>query len=166
MMSIRSYLEAHQVLHEVLLHRPVSCASRRAHGLSVKGRTVAKSVLLDVGGQHWLAVLPATHRIDLDRLRRAPGLSELQIATPADLAARFRDCELGAVPPFGRLYDLPVVVDASLGAVGSIVCETNFRHQSVRIRYRDFESLERPLKARFAVHSAPPQKLIRRSCAG
>jgi Ala-tRNA(Pro) deacylase len=166
MLSIRTYLETHLVLHEVLLHRPASCASRRAHGLHVRGRTVAKSVLLDVGGQHWLAVLPATHRIDLDRLRRAPGLAELQIATPADLAARFPDCELGAVPPFGRLFDLPVVVDTSLSAVASIVCETNFRHQSVRVRYRDFETLERPLRVRFAVHVAPPREALSRSRAG
>src|SRR5262249_11367670 len=114
------------------------------------GQHVAKAVLVGVDSGYALAVLPATHRINLDRLRDLLGSREIRIATEDELASVFFDCELGALPPFGRLYGLPRVVDASLSSGAEVVFEGNARHESVRMKYRDFEILESPTKARFA----------------
>lgn len=166
-MMIADYLQSRRVHHQVLLHRPASCASQLARSLHVPGRTVAKGVLVaSPDGRHWLAVLPATHRVDLERLRIALGVESLLLATPSDLVRIFPDCELGALPPFGRLYGIPTIVDSALAGVSEIVCEGNLRHESVRLRYRDFEALENPFKARFAVVVSPRQPRVRRRRAG
>jgi Ala-tRNA(Pro) deacylase len=76
---------------------------------------VAKTVLLKAGKAYVLAVLPATSRVDLDRLGTALKLdpSEVRLATAEEIDRIFHDCEPGTIPPFGRLYGLRTIVDLS-----------------------------------------------------
>ncbi len=80
------------------------------------------------------------------------------LASEAELERIFGDCELGALPPFGGAYGLRTVVDASLSAVCDILCASNMRHEGIRLRYRDYETLESPLRARFAVPTDAKQR--------
>jgi Ala-tRNA(Pro) deacylase len=150
-MCIRAFLQARSVRFEVLLHAPSHSAAHLAGSVHVPGRSVAKSVLVRAGETYALAVLPATHRIDTERLAEVLGAPGLRIATEAEVEAVFADCEPGALPPFGRLYGLTTIVDASLSAGSEIVFVGNTRHEGVRMRFRDFERIETPLKARFAL---------------
>ena len=150
-MCIRDFLQARSVRFEVLLHAPSHSAAHLAGSVHVPGRLVAKSVLVRVGESYALAVLPSTHRIDTDRLAEVLGATSLRIATEAEVEAVFADCEPGALPPFGRLYGLTTIVDASLSAGSEIVFVGNTRHEGVRMRFRDYERIETPLKARFAL---------------
>jgi Ala-tRNA(Pro) deacylase len=151
-MSIIDYLRDHRVWFETLLHRPASSATKLAQSVHVPGRAVAKGVLVRAGEGYVLAVLPATLRIDLVRLGEALRVSpeELRLATEDELLAVFGDCEAGVSPPFGRLYGLTTVVDTSLAGVSEIVFAGNSRHLGLRMRYRDYEALESPRRARFA----------------
>lgn len=152
-MSIVEYLHSHRVRFETLLHRPASAATKLAQSVHVPGRNVAKTVLVKGGDRYYLAVLPATSRIDLVRLGEALGVpaSSLGLAGSADLLRFFGDCEPGAVPPFGRRYGLTTVVDASLAGSSEIVMAADQRHLGLRMRYRDFEAVESPRRARFAM---------------
>jgi Ala-tRNA(Pro) deacylase len=107
-------------------------------------------VLVRADESYALAVLPSTHRIDTDRLAEALGSPSLRIATEAEVEGIFADCEPGALPPFGRLYGLTTIVDASLSGVADIVFVANMRHEGVRMRVKDYEAIEAPIKARFA----------------
>lgn len=147
---IRDYLRSRGVLHETLLHRPSPTAAHRAQSVHVSGARVAKAVLIRAGSGFVLAVLPATHRIDLDRLAGILRTTDLGIATENELESVFSDCELGAIPPFGSIYGLRTVVDASLAGGNEIVIEGNARHEDLRIRFRDFEAIESPIRGRFA----------------
>ena len=149
-MYVREYLQSRGVPYTRLLHPPAPSATRVAQCLHVPGRRVAKGVLLRGGGGYVLAVLPATHRIDLDRLAGVLGIGHLALASEEEVGTIFRDCERGALPPFGRLYGLRTVVDASLAGVADIILEGNTRHEGWGMRYRDYESLEAPLHAQFA----------------
>jgi Ala-tRNA(Pro) deacylase len=149
-MTIHEFLRSRNVAHETLLHRPSPSAAHRAQSLHVAGAQVAKAVLVWTGSDFALAVLPATHRIDLERLRIALRATDVSIATEDELETVFADCERGAVPPFGSLYNLRTVVDASLAAGSEIIVEGNVRHEGLTIRYRDFEAIESPIRARFA----------------
>jgi Ala-tRNA(Pro) deacylase len=165
-MLISDYLRQHRVHFELLLHRPASCASRRAGTLGVPGRQVAKAVLLHAGSRYLLAVLPATHRIDLRKLEQCLELRGVRLAGEAELDEVFRGCEHGAMPPFGGCFGVPTVVDASLAGSAEIVAEGNLRHLDVRLRYRDFEALEQPTRARFAVPNPPRPREGHRRWAG
>jgi Ala-tRNA(Pro) deacylase len=149
-MCIRDFLLSHSVRFEVLLHRPAPSAAHLAGSLHVPGRCVAKAVLVRAGGVHALAVLPATHRIDTARLAEVLGVDLVGIATGAEVEAVFADCEPGALPPFGRLYGLATIVDASLAGGAEVAFMGNTRHEGVRMRFKDYEAVESPLRARFA----------------
>ncbi len=149
-MSVRDYLIGQRVWFETMLHRPAPSASRLAGSIHVPGRHVAKAVLICTEGANVLAVLPATHRIDLARLTLVLGKGPVRLAGEDDVIRTFGDCERGALPPFGRLYGLTTVVDATLAGGSEIIFVRNARHEGVRMRYRDFEALENPIRARFA----------------
>lgn len=157
-MCIQNYLRERKVRFEELLHRPEPSASRRAHSVHVPGRQVAKTVLVGAGERYVLAVLPSTHRIDQQRLAEVLGVPRVRLASEEEVARVFVDCERGALPPFGRLYGLTTVVDSSLAGWAEIVVEANLRHEDLRLRYRDYEEVEAPLRAKFArpIGSAGP----------
>ncbi len=157
-MSIRDYLLGQRVWFETLLHRPAPSASRLAGSVHVSGRHVAKVVLVCTDGANALAVLPATHRIDLARLSLVLGSGPLRLASEEEVIQTFGDCERGALLPFGRLYGLRTVVDATLAGGSEFIFVGNARHEGVRMRYRDFETLEGPLRARFATAIEPRKR--------
>lgn len=149
-MCIREFLHGRQVWFETLLHAPAPSASKLAQAVHVPGRSVAKAVLVKARDGFVLVVLPATSRIDLARLAQVLNSREVEIASEDDAERVFGDCERGALPPFGRLYGLNTVVDASLAGGAEIVFVGNTRHEGLRMRYRDYEALESPVRARFA----------------
>jgi prolyl-tRNA editing enzyme YbaK/EbsC (Cys-tRNA(Pro) deacylase) len=124
-MNIRDFLVSREVWFETLLHRPVPSASRRAQTVHVPGRQVAKGVLVRAGESYVLAVLPSTTRIDTERLSQVLDGLPVALATEDEVEQVFGDCERGALPPFGRLYGVRTIVDASLAAGAEIVCVGN-----------------------------------------
>jgi Ala-tRNA(Pro) deacylase len=161
-MTIRDYLRSRGVPFELMLHRPAPCASRLAASLHLPGRHLAKAVLLRAGGGYLLAVLPATHRVDLDRLGELLGLPRVALASEDEVGQVFPDCERGAVPPFGKKYGLTTVVDPSVAGGAEIVVAGSLRHEVLRLRYRDFEAIEGPVRARFACAAGPRRRLRKR----
>ena len=151
LMYVVDYLRNQRVAFETFLHSPASSATRLASRLHVPGRNVAKSVLVKARGAFLLTILPATSEIEPDRLGRALGLNadEIRLATADEIERVFHDCEPGAIPPFGRLYGLPTVVDSSLQSAGVLVFRTNTRHLGIRMEFRDYLSLEEPILADF-----------------
>ncbi|APW62225.1 aminoacyl-tRNA deacylase [Paludisphaera borealis] len=163
-MYLVDYLRSHRVWFKTLLHPPASSAAKLARSLHVPGRAVAKTVLVKAGGDYVLTVLPATSRIDMNRLaaalRQEPGA--VRLATAEEVTRFFPNCEPGAIPPFGRLYGIATVLDAGLADQFEIVFGANTRHEGVRMRFADYEAVEAPLRASFAdpiaVRSAPSDR--------
>jgi Ala-tRNA(Pro) deacylase len=154
-MRIPDFLAEQEVPFESLLHPPAFTAQRRARYLRVPGRRVAKAVLLDGPRGPVLAVLPATHRVDTDALARELD-GPVRLADAREVADVFRDCEWGAVPPFGSLYGVPTLLDEGLHPEAQIVFEGHSHMHTLRLLCRDFERLERPRRLRFARRALPP----------
>ena len=155
-MCIREVLQSRQVCFEWFLHRPVPGATRFAQSIHEPGRRVAKGVLVRAGDSYVLAVLPATTRIDPAKLAEILNAAELRIATEDEVGRIFRDCERGALPPFGHVYGLPTVVDEGLAEGERIVCVGNQRHEALRLSFADYLAIEHPLVSRFAIPTARP----------
>jgi Ala-tRNA(Pro) deacylase len=148
-MRVPLFLAEHQVVFETIVHPPAFTAQKRAKFLHLPGKLVAKSVLLHGPEGYFLAVLPATHRVDTDALAAALG-GPVRLASGAEVAEVFRDCEWGVVPPFGTLYGLSTVLDEAIEPDAAIVFEGHTHGEALRIRCRDFDRLERPRRLRFA----------------
>jgi Ala-tRNA(Pro) deacylase len=140
-MRVADFLTEQQVPFETLLHPPAFTAQKRAKYLGLSGRQVAKSVLLCGPPGFVLAVLPAPRHVDTAQVAQALG-GPVRLATDSEIQSIFGDCEWGVVPPFGSLYDLPVLLDSSISPETLMVFETNINALDVRLCCRDFERLE------------------------
>jgi Ala-tRNA(Pro) deacylase len=152
-MRLDELLTERHVQFERLRHRPTFTANRMAQALHVPGKAVAKSVLLRAGSSYVLAVLPATHQVDLHSVREELGHEAVELASEREMERLFPDCEPGAHLPFGSLYNIPTLMDESLAEDKEIVFEGQNHEEAYRMSFQDYEAMEHPRKGRFARHS-------------
>jgi Ala-tRNA(Pro) deacylase len=120
--TVKWFLDSHHMSYEILQHRHTSSSAETADAAYIWGDQLAKSVLLEDEHGYVIAVLPASRRVDLKRLRRQLDRN-LELASEAELGEIFEDCEVGAVPPLGPAYGIPVVYDDHLRKLGSVYFE-------------------------------------------
>lgn len=150
-MRLSEYLDEQGVWFERLPHDPAFTAQATAQAEHVPGRMEAKVVMVKLDGKDAMAVLPATHRVDLGELCVSAGAQEARLMTEWELSRLFPDCEPGAMPPFGHLYGLPVYMDWGLVDNTEIVFNGGTHEEGIRMRLRDYERLARPFVCGFAV---------------
>jgi len=146
---LQSYLDANRVPYEVVAHARAYTAHDVAQTLEVPGNLVAKVVIVKADSYFVMSVLPATWRVDLNRLRDVLEAGDVRLATEAEIASLFPDCQVGAMPPFGNLYGVEVYVDQLLTEDESIVFEAGSYVGAMKLRYKDFSALVRPRVAAF-----------------
>ena len=146
---LKGFLDENQVPYSVVTHTTAYTAQGAAATMRISGRELAKTVVLWTGEEMILAVLPAPNHVRLDKLGAEVGKS-VRLAAEQEFSSLFPDCELGAMPPFGSLYNLPVYVDESLAADEAIVFNAGTHRDAIRIRYDDFVRLAKPKVCLFA----------------
>lgn len=161
--TLKTYLDGARVTYTVAKHPVVYTAQEIAAAQHVPGRQLAKCVLVKTGQGPVLAVLPAIHRIDLGKLKQVIGAKTVTIAKEADIKAQFPDVEVGAMSPFGNLYQVPVVADRALGGSEEIVFNAGTHTETITMRYRDFESLVKPKTGEFGQPVNPPRPAAKKS---
>lgn len=148
---VLQYLQKHEVDFKPRHHHYVVQAQRLAHDIHMSGDIVAKSVMVKADGTVWMAVLPASKRIDFASLAKALKVKKVTMMSEAEFKPLFSDCELGAEPPFGQLYGMPVVVDARLDAQERLVFRAGSHMDMIEMKYADYRALEQPVVAKFSV---------------
>jgi Ala-tRNA(Pro) deacylase len=135
--DVISVLDDAGVEYELLPHRRTETASAEAEALGLDPQDVAKTLVLSTPAGYVRAVVPASERIDLHKVREhVEGGKRIHLASEEDLERDYRDFELGAVPPFGGRRD-PILVDSRLAERESVVVEAGSHEQSIRIRTAD-----------------------------
>jgi Ala-tRNA(Pro) deacylase len=147
-LRLKSFLDENQIPYSVMTHSTAYTAQGAAATMQISGKELAKSVVLWAGEEMILAVLPAPNHVRLKKLAAQVGKS-VRLATEQEFSSLFPDCELGAMPPFGSLYNLPAYVDESLAADEAIVNSGTHR-DAIRMRYEDFVRVAKPLVCSFA----------------
>jgi Ala-tRNA(Pro) deacylase len=141
---LQAYFREHDVSFETATHSEAYTAQEVAAALHVSGHQLAKVVMVWAGEELAMTVVPASGRVDLRKAAEVLGAEEARLASEAEFGGRFDDCLLGAMPPFGNLYDLPVVVDPALADYDDIVFSAGTYTDSMKIAYDDFERLVQP----------------------
>jgi Ala-tRNA(Pro) deacylase len=136
-------LNENRVQYEILHHPEAVTAQRIAQAEHVKGRHHAKVVLIKSGEQHLMMVVPADHQIDLEKAEKALG-KPTSLAKEQEFKSLFPDCAIGAMPPFGNLYDLPTYVHKDLAEQDYIVFEAGTHTDAIKMSYRDYEKIVKP----------------------
>jgi Ala-tRNA(Pro) deacylase len=148
-MRVSDFLLDQRITFEEMVHPPAYTSQKLAKFLRISGHQVVKSILLKGPQGFFLAVLPAPQRIDLARLVHHFG-GPVRLATVEELYDQFRDCEWGALIPFGRLYDLTTILEASISPDALIVFEAQRHALAIRMMCQDYIQLERPVRVVFA----------------
>ncbi len=147
---LEAYLRDHGVPYQTQHHARAFTAQEVAASEHIPGKMLAKVVMVLADGELRMLALPATGRVDLRRAAEALGAREVRLADERDFASTFPDCELGAMPPFGNLYGVPVYVDRTLAEDETIVVQAGTHTDTLSLRYADFARLVEPTVADFA----------------
>jgi Ala-tRNA(Pro) deacylase len=147
---LERYLRENGVGFEVLTHSQAYTTQGVAAALHLPGRQVAKVVIVKADGKMVMLVLPAPDRLDFSKVRNLLGAKKAALAKEEEFGDIFPDCALGAMPPFGNLYDLPVYVDQALAGEGDIVFRIGTHRETMRVAYADFARLAQPTVGAFA----------------
>jgi Ala-tRNA(Pro) deacylase len=148
--KLREFLDKEQVKYVAIQHSPAYTAQEIAASAHVRGKELAKTVIVTFDGRMAMAVLPASRKVGFDLLRTAAGANNVQLASEQAFRDMFPGCEVGAMPPFGNLYGMDVYVSKSLAQDEEIAFNAGSHVELIRMAYKDFERLVKPKVAQIA----------------
>ena len=142
--KLKQFLDGHNIKYVVISHSVAYTAAGIAALTHIPGKELAKTVIVKVDGALAMAVVAASQHVDLDALKLVSGARTVELATEDEFKERFPDCEVGAMPPFGNLYDMAVFADEKLSLDKEIAFNAGSHRELVRIAWADFERLVEP----------------------
>ncbi|MBE0636485.1 YbaK/EbsC family protein [Candidatus Bipolaricaulota bacterium] len=147
--KLKTFLDASNVKYTVIQHSRACTAQEIAEQAHIPGKELAKTVMVMIAGEAAMAVIPASHLVDFDCLSDVAG-APVDLADEGDFVELFPNCDVGAMPPFGNLYDMAVYVSESLAEDETIAFSAGLHSEVLRLHYADFERLVNPIRGRFS----------------
>jgi len=151
-MGVIELLDKSGVKYEVTEHPPAFTAQQVAAAEHEPGQYVVKPVIVKADGEYVMCVLSACYKIDLKALKSQIGAESVELAEEKEIGKIFGDCELGAEPPFGNLYDLPTIMDKSLEEDDHITFQGGTHDRAIRMSMADYRKLVEPKVLEFSYH--------------
>jgi Ala-tRNA(Pro) deacylase len=142
--KLRNFLDERQVKYVTITHSPAFTAAEIAAAAHIPGKEMAKTVMVRVDGEMAMVVLPASMKVDFNRLLDATGAQEVELAHESEFRDLFPECDLGAMPPFGNLFGLRTFVAEELTEDDEIAFNAGSMTELIRLAYRDYERLVGP----------------------
>ena len=151
-MRVTEFLDKSAIPYEVKEHPPTFTAQEMAAVEHEPGQYVAKPVIIKADGEVMMRVLSACYKIDLGALKGQLGAQSVELVDEKEIGEIFSDCELGAEPPFGNLYDLPTLMDEALETDDHITFQAGTHDKSIRMSMDDYRKLVKPKVLGFSYH--------------
>jgi Ala-tRNA(Pro) deacylase len=151
---LKEFLDSHKVKYVVISHSLAYTAQGIAALAHIPGKELAKTVIVKIDTALAMAVVPASCQVDLPLLRKVLNAKSVDLATELEFKDRFSDCDTGAMPPFGILYDMTVFADEALSKDKEIAFNAGSHRELVRMPWADFERLVQPRIMRLAIRPA------------
>ncbi|MBK6913401.1 MAG: YbaK/EbsC family protein [Ignavibacteriales bacterium] len=151
--KLKKYLDENKIKYIIISHSSAYTAQEIAARAHIRGRELAKTVLLKIDGKMVMAVLPASYKINFEQLAKELNSSNVRLAYEQEFMDRFPDCEIGAMPPFGNLYGMEVFVAKSLMQDEEISFNACSHTELIKLSLKDFVSLVKPKIIQFSVQS-------------
>jgi Ala-tRNA(Pro) deacylase len=150
--QLKEFLDSHNVRYVTISHSPAYTAQGVAASAHIPGKELAKTVVVKLGDELAMAVLPAPFKVDFDSLRGIAGAEKVELATEEEFQNMFPGCEVGAMPPFGNLYGMRVFAANSLAEDEEIAFNACSHTELIKMSYSDFERLVEPTLGDFSSH--------------
>ncbi len=150
---LKRYLDENGIKYVKVKHSEAYTAEEIAEAAHIPGNVLAKTVIFDIDGKMAMAVVPASYHVDFKLLEKETGATRIALATEDEFKDLFPDCEVGAMPPFGNLYNMDVYVSKSLVEDEMIFFNAGTHRDLIGIKYSDFENLVKPKVLQFSEHN-------------
>jgi Ala-tRNA(Pro) deacylase len=147
--KLLDFLNTNNIKFVSIHHSKAYTAMEIAHSAHIHGHELAKTVMIKIDGKMAMAVLPASHKVDLDLLKKSVGAKNVELASENEFVQMFPDCEVGAMPPFGNLFGMEVYVSSALTEDEEISFNAGFLTELIRMWYLDFAKLVSPKVLQF-----------------
>ncbi len=147
---LEEYLNREKINYKRIVHSRAYTSQKTAAYAHISGKEIAKSVIAKIDGKMVMAVLPASYQLDLNELKRATGAKDVRLATESEFKDVFMDCEVGAQPPFGNLYNIEVFVAEKLTEDTNIAFNACNHAELIQMTYKDFQRLVHPTVIKIA----------------
>ena len=161
---LKQFLEENRIGYVLVSHSTAYTAAATAAITHTPGKEIAKTVMVMIDGVLAMVVVPGSKHVDFRALKTAAGASEVVLAHEHQFAHVFPDCEVGAMPPFGNLYNLPVFVDESLAEDATIAFNAGSHRELLKLAYSDFAKLTKPRVVKVVAESTA-QRLAKRTAS-
>jgi len=148
--KLKAFLDEANIKYVTVSHSMAFTSQDVAASAHVSGKEFAKTVMIKIDGEMAMAVLPAACHIDFNSLKHTFRTDDIVLATEPEFKNLFPECELGAMPPFGNLYDLPVFVAETLTKNKEIAFNAGTHTELIRLSFADYERLVKPRIFRFS----------------
>ncbi len=148
--KLKEFLDSHEVEYISIHHSKAYSAQKIAAASHIPGKELAKTVMIRVNGKMAMAILPASYKINFDELKFAIDAKDVELANELEFKHIFPQCEVGAMPPFGNLYNMEVFVAESLAEDEEISFNAGTHVELIQMRYKDFERLVKPKVLKFS----------------
>lgn len=142
--KLTNYLDENGKKYVVVKHSQAYTSQEVAASAHIPGREMAKTVIVKTNGDMKMVVLPSTHNVDFDAIKDELNVDAVELASEDEFERLFPECELGAMPPFGNLYEMDTIVAESLTTNEQIAFNAGTHKETVKMSYRDYEELVEP----------------------
>lgn len=142
--KLTNYLDEKGIKYVVVRHSKAFTAQEVAASAHIPGKEMVKTVMVKVDNEIKMFVLPSTHDVDFEAIKDTFDAENVELASEAEFEDMFPDCELGAMPPFGNLFDMDTYVAEVLTEDEEIAFNAGTHKELVKLNYKDFEDLVSP----------------------
>lgn len=149
--KLTEFLDSQGVKYVTMKHSPAYTAQEIAAEAHIPGKALAKTVIIKIDGRMAMAVLPASYKVDFKLLKKQAKAKKVELASEKEFKDLFPECEVGAMPPFGNLYEMDVFVSESLVEDEEIAFNAGSHTELIKVLYKDFEALVKPTVLKYSI---------------
>ncbi|MBN2282058.1 MAG: YbaK/EbsC family protein [Candidatus Marinimicrobia bacterium] len=149
---VRELLDQNHVKYIIIIHSPAFTAQEIASLSFISGKELAKSVILNVNGDVVMAVVPASERVDLAKLKTFFGIQDISLAEESEFRNIFPECKTGAMPPLGNLYQLKTYISTDLKKNKYITFNAGSHSELIRMKYSCYEKIVQPVEVSITIN--------------
>jgi len=142
--KLKDFLDSHKIKYISITHSPAFTSQEIAAAAHISGKQLTKTVVAKIDGGMAMVLVPAHEHVNFAALKQAAGVGSADLASESEFKSKFPECEVGAMPPFGNLYDMPVYVAHDLTQQAHITFNAGSHSELIQLAYSDFARLVNP----------------------
>ncbi len=142
--KLKEFLDKNKVKYVTINHSPAYTSQEIAEIAHISAKELAKTVIVKIDDTLAMVVTPAHIKVNFEQVKKSTGAKHVELASEFEFQERFPGCELGAMPPFGNLFDMPVYVTSDLTKDEKIAFNAGSHAELIKVSYKDFEKIVKP----------------------